>query len=528
MNELTTTRPAPVAEIGKQLYQLLPAVYRDRDNTSAQELGDFGKYLDACGELLDLMRGTLEQRLADSFPDNPPAGERASQPWLLPYFAQLVDVRLVSPDPGGQRDEVAQAVAWRQRKGTVAGIEEIAESVGRIEVEVQEGWRRVATTPRIGIPLIPAASLGVDPRRSANGGRELKYDPQRAIDAARHPGLPVATVDVRFKSGAVLTDVANPVAHFTTFGAPKPPPWRQVNPHGVPCAPGTFQDVSRRTVDTRTPNWSHGLVHPRRILLYAPPPRGFFGDIVTVKATENVTLSGEDKLENKTVQGYTVRVTGQGVLIEGCAIENLDITATEGSADALTVRIRNSLIKTITTPIPAGNLVEMEYCTVLGDATFNRVNASECIFAGTLTVSNIGGSCMRFSRLPVGTPLDLARPFGVGTNTADPPLFQDFLFCDSEDGPLVRRPAEFGEPGAGVLHVATQPSVRLGAEDGGEMGAYHAQAYAMRMQAVIEKIEDFVPVGMSAVLIADPTLHHVPGDESQIGQRKVVQSEVVP
>ena len=156
MNELTTTGRPPLTAIGRQLYHLVPAIYRDRDNTSAQELGDFGKYLDACGELLDLVRGTLQQRLADSFPDNPLHDyDRAAQPWLLPYFAQLVDVRLVSPDPAGQRDEVALAVAWRQRKGTVAGIEEIAESVGRIEVEVQEGWRRVATTPRVGIPLIP-------------------------------------------------------------------------------------------------------------------------------------------------------------------------------------------------------------------------------------------------------------------------------------------------------------------------------------------------------------------------------------
>src|SRR5688572_13436758 len=133
----TLIRPAPGARVGRQLYQLLPAVYRDRDNTTAEELGDLGKYLDACGELLDMVHATLEQRLADSFPDNPPDNAlhdpplpgRACQAWLLPYFAQLVDARLVSPDPRGQRDEVARAVSWRQRKGTVAGVEEIAQSV---------------------------------------------------------------------------------------------------------------------------------------------------------------------------------------------------------------------------------------------------------------------------------------------------------------------------------------------------------------------------------------------------------------
>ena len=515
MNELTTRRTLP--RIGRQLYQLLPAIYRDRDNTTPQELGDLGKYLDACGEVLDLLRGTLEQRLADSFPDNPlDANKRAAQPWLLPYFAQLVDVRLVSPDPAGQRDEVAQAVAWRQRKGTVACIEEIAESVGRIEVEVQEGWRRVATTPRIGIPLIPAASLGVDPSRDTpRGGRELRYDPRRPIDVARHPGIPAATVDFRSSSGALLTDATNPAAHVTTFrGEPKPEPkpWRQINPHGIPCAPGSYQDVSRRTVDTRTPNWSRGLVHPRRVLLFAPPSRGFFGDIPLDDKT-NHTLS-EGTLDPTRVLD-TLTVAAPGVVIEACAIKRLVVAASAGTGEAPTVRIRNSLIERIAGTGPDGEttgLVEMEYCTVLGDATFDRLHASDCIFAGTFA-ANLGDSCVRYSRLPKGTDEKLAPPFGVGTNTSDPPLFQDFLFCDENETRLVRRPAIFGEQGAGVLHVATDPSVRLGAEDGGEMGAYHAQAYALRLQAVLEKIDDFVPIGMSAVLIADPTLYETPGVE---------------
>jgi hypothetical protein len=506
MTEITVSRPAPISTIGKQLYQLLPAVYRDRDNTALQELGDFGKYLDACGELLDLIRGTLDQRLADSFPDNPPPEEkRASQPWLLPYFAQLVDVQLIAPDPAGQRDEVARAVAWRQRKGTVACIEEIAEAVGRIEVEVQEGWRRVATTPRIGMPLIPAASLGVDPFQPTPDGRELKFDPRRAIDAARHPGIAAATVDLRRNSGAILADASNPASHVTFDGESW---WRQVNPHGVPCAPGSYQDVSRRTVDVRTPDWARGWVHPRRILLFAPPPLGFFGDVHTVRATEDVILS-EGALEGTMAKGHTITVTAPGVVIDGCAIETLNVTATGGDAEHPVLRLRNCLIQTI--DAGAAGLVEIEYCTVLGKATFVRVNASECIFAGELEVSDVNSSCVRFSRLPKGTPQPLTRPFGVGTNTGDPPVFQDFLFCE-DDGMnrLVRRPATFGEPGAGVLHAATPPSVRLGAEDGGEMGAYHVQAYALRMQALIAKLEAFVPVGMSAVLITDPTLLETP------------------
>ena len=138
---------------GSQLYDLLPEVYRSRDD------GSLASWVDAAGGLLDLVRNTLEQRLADSFPDEPLQG-RASQDWLLPYFAELLEPRLISSDPKGQRAEVANAIAWRQRKGTLMSAEQIAQEVGQLEAEVQEGWKRVAVTPRIG-GAMPTADMPV-------------------------------------------------------------------------------------------------------------------------------------------------------------------------------------------------------------------------------------------------------------------------------------------------------------------------------------------------------------------------------
>jgi hypothetical protein len=184
---------------GRQLYGLLPEIYRSRDSAGSEGRGDLAKFLDACGELLDLLRNTLDQRLADSFPDNPEKG-RECQAWLLPYFAQLLDVRLVSPDKEGRRDEVAKAVAWRQRKGTRTAVEQIAEAVAQTEVKVQEGWKRVATTPRIGMPLLPAKALG-----EAEAFDDHREHPAWA---ARHPGLPSTMVDLRYPSRAIKLDIA--------------------------------------------------------------------------------------------------------------------------------------------------------------------------------------------------------------------------------------------------------------------------------------------------------------------------------
>ena len=113
---------------------------------TVQEPGDLARYLDACGELLDALKGTLEQRLADAFPDNPPPGERACQDWLLPYFADLLDVRLVSPEVQGRRNEIANAVAWRQRKGTLSVVE--GRGSGRLAPRRAHGAHRHAAAAR--------------------------------------------------------------------------------------------------------------------------------------------------------------------------------------------------------------------------------------------------------------------------------------------------------------------------------------------------------------------------------------------
>jgi hypothetical protein len=238
---------APTTVTGRELYALLPTVYRVKDGN-----GDLARYLDACGTLLDRMRATLEQRLADAFPA-PVAGTMAAQSWLLPYFADLFDVQLVSPHVKGRRAEVDRAIAWRQRKGTLATIEEIAEEVGGAEVEVQEGWRRVAVTPRPDRPLLPAAAFGVTP----------EPDPRNPLVARRHPALPVVTVDVTLQSRAIECDRsrggssirrvlhASPAA-LTTPRAARPTRARQGRHAATSIRAGCCSSCRRRPVSSRS------------------------------------------------------------------------------------------------------------------------------------------------------------------------------------------------------------------------------------------------------------------------------------
>lgn len=512
----------PTSILGRELYAILPAVYRDRDS------GDLAAFLDACGELFDLARATLDQRLADCFPANPP-GELQPQDWLLPYFADLLDAKLLSPLAGGRRLEVASAIAWRQRKGTVRAIEQIAEAVGQLEVEVQEGWRRLAVTPRIGFPILPASAFGF----------ATEPDPRNPLEAARHPGLPVATVDLRLCSRAVQAGLGQPQTHTTRFAGDEVT-WRQRDPAGAPCFPDSYEDVSPRTVDLRTPDWKQGWFQPRVVLLFEPPPTGFFPpDQVTLQwgerndpAHEGHLLDQADgdlrRLSNPSVSSaspVTVTVTTRPVLKEAAVeIENLNFLDTL-KVDGRMVLRGVAARKVVVTAEDSGEpvlyavdclfdeveapdgLVRLEFCTVRGSLTCRRLQASDCLFAGEVAVdrrARDAPGCVRFSRVPA----TLDKTILLHANTSDEPVFFAAEFCDSSG--VWRRATAFGDPGYGTLHPATPDSICFGAEDGGEMGADHQRGLCLARAAVIKKLDDFLPLGIEAVLIPDPRLRVPP------------------
>lgn len=224
--------------IGQELFASLPEVYRTRDNAERADgvvvrNGDLALYLDACGALLDQIVATLGQRLKDAAPDE-------CQPWLLPYFAALVGGKLLSPDEDGRRGEVARAIAWRQSKGTLACVDSIAQTLLATAAEMQEGWKRVVITARIGDPVLSAKAYGEAadiPLRTPESDVDM-------LAAAKHPGLPMGTVDFRNTSRAVATTRSNPAAHALEVGGTTVW-WRTANAHARPCSPAALTTTLR-------------------------------------------------------------------------------------------------------------------------------------------------------------------------------------------------------------------------------------------------------------------------------------------
>lgn len=517
---------------GRHLWRYLPELYRNRDD------GDLRNYLDSFGLLLDQIRHTLDQQLLDIFPET-------CQEWLLPYIAQLLDVKLVSPETQGRRYEVANAVSWRKRKGTLTVVEEIAEKVGdssyeRMEIEVQEGWRRTAVTARIGVPLLSPNALGLNtpaPKRS---------DP---MQAATHPGLPAVTVDLRQASRAEQVTQENAVSHWTRFGE-ETVLWQQRNPRGTPCFPDSYQDTSMRTVDLRDSDWRQGHYHPKHLLLYTTPSAGFFPETVAEQdwdelfdwstlqegITHNegqllITMTTTELADGKQQRLYqisnaiaftTLKLKGlvsidiapaedeellfqfQGIhfvhtleikhgrlQLQECAVFKAKVIASDKEKPALYAR--DCLIRKFEV---ARGLSQLEYVTVLQTSVTEVIHASDCIFLGELhkDMAPVPESdpeaylpsrgCIRYSRLPQ-QELDPVSQFAC--------TLSEVVFYSKD----------FGTRGCGVLHPANVASVCFGSEDGSEIGAYHHRHHCLRREAVLDKLNNFLPVGIRPVFIPD-------------------------
>jgi hypothetical protein len=162
------------------------------------------------------------------------------------------------------------------------------------------------------------------------------------------------------------------------------------------------------------------------------------------------------------------------------------------------------LFSGITVP---GGLVHLEYCTVLDSIEYLHIHASDCIFMDESMDMYEEGDCIRYSRIPgvLKDKEDFEDRRIFPECTVEKPLFFRGSFSDGTDG----------KPGCGVLHPQSPESVCFGAEDGGEMGAYHGWRYCLRNRAVLVKLKDYLPLGIEPVLIPDERLHVPPGSDDE-------------
>jgi len=530
---------------GRLLYRQLPEEYRFLDRPAPDRFGDLEAYLHGFGHLLDLIRGTIEQGYADGFAE-PADNGRDIQTWLLPYLAELVGAELLAPDPEARREELNNAVLWYKTKGSLLGVDSVADVISGADTVLVEGWRRVAITPRLSLPPFTG------PAGAAGDGTP-----------AGPPAWPLGTPDLRYCNRAVLDETGtNPlyrrvIPQRDDDGYRTDPLieyWKPRSYRGAPCLPGAYDDHSVRTPDLRAPAHGVGGPHPRRTTIYVRPPEGFFEPKihpVTLASPDALGLSGDpaetqilgpgdildalnDSLE---VAPDRIQVFGSLSIPAGARVEIHDVlfdgTITVGAGAELT--LRRVAARTIDLPamddapaldaqdclfgtiISSSGFAQLVYCTVLGESeatpgeiTLSRLHASDCIFAIPITGIDctVAESCVRYSRVADLSALTGCLADKIPSNTTDDPNFIQLYFRDGSD--CVLRPAEFGEPGAGVLDLTTSVAIREGAEDDGEMGAYHHMFHAAQIRALETKLGAFSPFGQDIAITYDPHLVRPP------------------
>lgn len=129
--------------ISTRLYSLLPELYRWRDEQQ-------GKPLQALFTILEREYRALEVD-TEAMYDN--WFIQTCDNWVVPYLAELLGIRdpIVQIDylPFTQRRRVANTLAYRRRKGTVAVLEQVLWDVTNWHVRAVEFYRLLATTQHL-------------------------------------------------------------------------------------------------------------------------------------------------------------------------------------------------------------------------------------------------------------------------------------------------------------------------------------------------------------------------------------------
>ncbi len=147
-----------------RLYDLLPEIYRVRDAEGREDLPEGGLPLRALLSVLAREVAVVEEDLAQLYDD---LFVETCAGWVVPYVGDLVGVGGLHEleDAASRRAQVANTVAYRRRKGTVAILEGLARDATGWPAHAVEFFRVLATTQhvnhvRLSNPYSPDLRLG--------------------------------------------------------------------------------------------------------------------------------------------------------------------------------------------------------------------------------------------------------------------------------------------------------------------------------------------------------------------------------
>jgi hypothetical protein len=174
----------------------------------------------------------------------------------------------------------------------------------------------------------------------------------------------------------------------------------------------------------------------------------------------------------------------QSLVVEGCILGPI---STSGVGVIDSISLSDSIVQAASGQkaiVQAPGPVSLQRVTIIGDLALERLYATETLVIGTATVADTQWGCFRFSAAGLGSRLP--HPFAS-------------VVLDS--GTILLSSARFGDPHYCQLSEAAPESIRRGAEDGSEMGAFSALNNPIVLDGLSTKIEEFMPFGLIPAFI---------------------------
>ena len=161
------------------------------------------------------------------------------------------------------------------------------------------------------------------------------------------------------------------------------------------------------------------------------------------------------------------------------------VAANGGRVESLV--IRDSIVQAAhpsAAAIVVNGEVDLSRVTLLGAVHVHRLEASECIFDGRVTVDDCQHGCVRFSAYGEGSVL--------------PRRYESIPLAA---GHAVFASRTFGDAAYAQLAETAGDAISAGAEDGSEMGAFWREKNAIKEHSLLIKYQEFLPLGLEPVIV---------------------------
>jgi hypothetical protein len=145
----------------------------------------------------------------------------------------------------------------------------------------------------------------------------------------------------------------------------------------------------------------------------------------------------------------------------------------------------------------AAKLVQLERVTVFGSILCEVLQASECLFDSIVTALDQQSGCVRFTRFEPGSALP--RRYQCIPGESQLGACPKNLRCLAP----VFNSRIFGLPGYAQLGLNCPGEILRASENGAEVGAFAGAQNTIRLRNLMTKLQEFMPVGLSAVVVAE-------------------------